>query len=96
MRKHEGGCGGKATDVAANLARVQEATSKQSQLLRTSSAAAPTHFHQEIRGPQLIRGGVDYELTAYRVGAAWEWNEQRQNNPGRGGVACISVSLQRL
>lgn len=36
---------GKATEVAAKLARVQEATSKQSQLLRTSSVAALTHFH---------------------------------------------------
>lgn len=44
-----------ATDMAANLAQVQEATSKHSQLLRPSSVTILTHFPTEIHTQQLIQ-----------------------------------------
>lgn len=46
---------GKAADMAANLARAQQATSKHSQLLRPSSVAVLTHFHSKNAQPQLIQ-----------------------------------------
>lgn len=45
---------GKTADMAANLARAQQATSEHSQLLQPSSVAVLTHFHSKNAHPQLI------------------------------------------
>lgn len=58
---------GKAADMAANLARTQQATPKHSQLLRPSSVAVLTHFHSENARPQLIQVSLRANCASCRL-----------------------------